>query len=279
MPDTFLIVDVSFIAYRNFYAMGDLSHEGAKTGVPFGVFRDILSFQDTHQTDKIIFCFDGGYSVRSAIYPEYKLRREPKEVDEELIEAKGEVARQLRLLRTKYLPKIGFRNILWQLGYEADDLIAEVCRWIKPDDVGVMVSSDQDLYQLLDGDRIILWNPRTHTPTTEASFRREWGIGPECWATVKSIAGCSSDSVPGVNGVGEKTAIKFLKGELNRDGKKFTDIVHNSALRERNLKLVTLPFPGVDPFRHQKDRVTVERWEWVLNKLGVKSLMKRMGAK
>jgi 5'-3' exonuclease len=61
---------------------------------------------------------------------------------------------------------------------------------------------------------------------------------------VKKIAGCNSDCVPGVQGVAEKTAIKYLTGDLKTTTKKYQDIVNNGEVIERNHKLVVLPFEG-----------------------------------
>jgi len=270
--NTWLILDVSGLCYRNFYAMGDLSYEGVKTGIVYGLFRDVLMLQEIHQTDRMIFCFDCGYTGRSEIYPGYKVKDDSGRITEEELEAKQGVRIQINRLRDKYLPDVGFCNLLWQEGYEADDVIASVCNDLPREDKGVIVSMDEDLYQLLDRDRIIMWNPRTKKPITGDSFRREYGIDNSLWSDVKALAGCVSDKVPGVLGVGEKTAIKFLTGELKPTTKAYDRIVTSNALWERNLRLVRLPFPGTKHFELVPDEIDERRWEWLLGKLGMRSL-------
>ena len=104
----------------------------------------------------------------------------------------------------------------------------------------VIVSTDQDLWQLLSGDRVTVWNPRTKKMLTEQAFRERWGIGPSQWADVKAIAGCPGDGVPGVPGVGEKTAAKFMAGRLKDTTKAYNRVVEANDLWERNLRLVRL---------------------------------------
>ena len=275
---THLLIDVSCLAYRNFYVMGDLSHDGVKTGVVFGLFRDILNLQETHNTDKLIFCFDGGYSCRTEIYSVYKADRKERyeKMEQEEREARSELFRQMKRLRTKYLPAIGFRNIFWQEGYEADDLIASVCDDLPKGDKGIIVSMDADLFQLLVEDRIEMWTPHKRRILTEKWFTKEWGIDPSQYADVKAIAGCAGDNVKGVERVGEKTAAKFLRGELNPGLKVYQKIVSVNDLWKRNIQLTRLPFPGTERFELREDRVSRKRWERVTERLGMVSLFSRV---
>ena len=282
MTKPLLILDVSCLAYRALYSTGALSHEGVGTGVIYGVLRDTVSLMEEHATDRIAFCFDGGYAKRLEVFGGYKAGRKPDRdnpMEMELAKARWEVRRQLGRLRKHYLPRIGFRNIFRREGYEADDVIASLCGLIAADDEAVVVSTDDDLLQLirlpipmLGQGRVLVWNPATKRPTTFDSFRREKGIRPEQWALVKAIAGCASDCVPGVKGVGEKTAIKYLVGKLKETTKAWAKIEGSSELIERNMRLVQLPFPGVGEFDLREDEVTDENWRRVLKKLGIKSL-------
>ena len=77
-------------------------------------------------------------------------------------------------------------------------------------------------------------------------FRKEFKIDPGDWVEVKKVAGCPTDGVPGVSGVGIKRAIKYIKGELT--GKKYQNIIYNKKLIKRNEKLVKLPFEGTKEF-------------------------------
>jgi len=270
-----LALDVSNLAYMAVYAFGDLSYEGAGTGAAFGILRNVLELTELYSVDGVVFCFDRGYGVRKKIYQEYKgnrreIRKRDESVDEKR-EIRRAVTRQLYRLRTRYLPDMGFKNVLWQDDYEADDIIASVCLGLGEGDEAIVVSTDGDMFQLL-CQRVILWNPRKKKPVTEESFREEYKTDPALWPMVKAIAGCSSDNVRGVKGVGEKTAIKFLSGNLKPTTAAFQAIVKSNNKIKRNLKLVTLPFPGTKTFKLKKDKVTARNWDIIMEELGMKTL-------
>ena len=155
---TALLVDVSCLAYRALYSTGDLSHGGEGTGVLYGVFRDVLDFADLFAAGRVAWCFDRGCDERRKLFPAYKAarRRPTAGLEEAEAESRREVRRQLYRLRTRLLGEIGYRNVLWQDGYEADDVIASVCRSNEGD--MVIVSRDGDFYQLLD-DRVTMYDP------------------------------------------------------------------------------------------------------------------------
>ncbi len=261
---TVLVLDVSYLAYRNWHAMGPLSHNGQRTEVIYGVLRDILTFQDMFNCKRIVFAFDVGKSLRCVVYPPYKASRYVKN------DERPELQKQMRLLRKEVLPDIGFQNILHQKGYEADDLIASFCINLPKNRDAIIVSADQDLYQLLD-ERVMIYNPQSKTTIDRQSFTEKWKIPPSSWADVKAISGCSTDEVEGVAGVKEITAAKFLTGNL-KPGKAFDAIVMGNAIWQRNLQLVSIPYPGTMIPELWKDEVTYERWQTVMRRYGIRSL-------
>jgi 5'-3' exonuclease len=213
------------------------------------------------------------------IFPDYKISRRKKktEMPQEEREGRSSLAKQLYRLRTRYLTEAGFQNVFWQEGYEADDIIASICHSLLnryDNDEMIIVSTDADFYQLLNP-RISIWNPKRKKITNWESFTREWDVSPLLWADAKAIAGCRTDDIPGVDGVGEKTAIKYLKGELSHSSKKYKSIVTRKDIRVFNLKLVRLPFPGVETFDVVDDEVTKESWNKVMESLGMRSLRDR----
>ncbi len=274
-PETHLILDISNLAHRAFHTTGELEYGGDGTGVLFGIFRDIVLLMETHNARNVIFCFDAGHDLRKAIYSGYKQKRWVPDMDEDDVEARRNLRKQIYRLRTKYLPEIGFRNILWEEGYEADDLIASVCENAFVDELMIVVSTDQDLWQLL-APNVIIWNPIKKKPITKESFTKEWGIDPSIWAHIKAIAGCKSDDVPGVKGVGEKTAVKFLAGSLKESTKAFKSIVAKSKMIERNLQLTRLPMSGLFMPIIEQDEVDPKQWDKVMLKLGMRSLKGKM---
>jgi DNA polymerase I len=261
-----LLLDVSFLAYRAYFAIGKLSHGQIATTVVYGVLREVLRLQETFATTKVAFCFDVGKPLRHKLLPTYKGKRESQSDEDQ--QAKLEVRDQIQHLRKDYLPQIGYRNILAQKGYEADDVIAQIV-WQYPEREFVIVSGDRDLYQLLSCN-VSIWKSKQQEYYTEESFWSEFGISPKDWIDVKALAGCSSDNVPGITGVGEKTAAKYLRGELK--GKTLQKIEDNQSLITINRKLVGLPYPGMDLLRLKKDTVTAKGWSELIGRLGMNSL-------
>ena len=249
MPRTWLLLDVSYMGHRAMHSTGVLRYKGRATGVLFGVLRDLATFCDYHDTPHVAFCFDGRGSLRKDLYPLYKERLGP--LDPVEVNNRKELHEQLDLLRTDVLPSLGFRNVFCADGYEGDDLVAACCNALGADE-GVIVSADRDYYQLihdrsgLGGSRVVCWDPNSRRTTDVGSFIGEWGLNPLQWVMVKALAGCKSDCVPGIDGVGEKTAAKFLSGRLGIRHKtmpKFGAFV-NSDQYMTNLRLVELPFQG-----------------------------------
>ena len=269
-----LLIDVSYMCHRNFYAMGKLSHDDIGTGAVYGLLRDVVSLQDTFDTRRVVFCFDRGRSLRIREFPDYKKhRRQPVSDDDQLL--RQELRRQIFKLRREYLREIGYRNILSQHGYEADDVIASVCNTIiQRKEEGIIVGRDKDLFQLI-SHRISMFDPQTHKTLTMQSFQRDYGIPPLKWVEVKCIAGCSTDGVPGIKGVGEKTAIKFLRGDLKPTTNGFKSIVSGNAIWERNRSLIALPYTGVKTFELLEDEITEQSWRRFAKRFGMRSMMKQ----
>jgi DNA polymerase-1 len=266
---TTLLIDVSNLAYRSLYTTGALSHQGQGTGILYGILRQAKSLHERFPDGRLVWCFDSVSSRRKNLRPSYKANRNVDLEDAAVAEARKSLREQVGLLRDKYLPALGYRNIFWREGYEADDVIASLCGtvsgrlWI--------VSSDNDLLQLLDGDRVMLLNPKGGV-TTEQAFTARWGIKPSSWAAVKAIAGCSGDNVIGVRGVGEKTAAKYLLNKMKPESKIFRAICGSVSQIRENMILVKLPFDGVGYFDVYLDELSDVRWQRVCRALGMRSL-------
>lgn len=277
MKKTWLVVDSPYLCYRAFYSTGGMSYNGDPTGVTYGFLQAILTLQEEHATNDVIFAFDYGKGIREKKHPEYKRARRDKEAartDEEK-EALAGLRREMRLLRKEILHEIGFRNILYQKGREADDICAKVCECLPQTDRIIIVSGDKDLYQLL-AKNVMLWNPIKKSVYTTSTLKAEFGITSAEWPAIKALAGCSSDGVLGIKGIGEKTAARYLLGKLNPKQKTYQKIVDGYDTYKRNLPLVTLPYPGTLPPTLQEDEVTQKKWRTVLKRLGMTSLLKRI---
>lgn len=269
---TWLLLDCSYLVWRAHFAWKQkflTDSSGMRTEIIYSFLRDLLHFQRLHNTQRLVFCFDAPPKKRKKLLPSYKGNRKKDPADLEEIKA---VKHQMNYLRLKLLPKIGYRNILYQPGVEADDHIAMACQGLrKKKDQVVIVASDHDFFQLL-RKRVVMWNPATRDATTIKSFIGEKGVEPKQWVDVKAIAGCSSDNIPGVVGVGEITAIRYLRGELKDHSKAYKAIKENTELIERNRQLIKLPIKGTIRRKLINDRPSQESWSEVTRLLDMKSL-------
>ena len=272
MSDTLLVLDMDFLCHRAFYATGDLEFRGNKTGIVYGVLREILNLQERFRTDRIAFCWDSGDPIRREIYPAYKLNRQHFNLDPQDGENRRQMRKQMHALRTEYLQEIGFRNIFHQDGYEADDVVASICLNLPPNTSAIVVSSDQDLYQLLNH-KVSMWNPAKKALIDEKSFTSFHKIEPARWHLVKAMAGCTSDNVKGIPGIGEVLAARFLQGEIKQDSKVYRKVIDGETVWKKNLPVVKLPFPGTRVFGLREDEVTRKGWRSVCNTLGLRTVL------
>jgi len=268
-----IVCDTNYLCHRAFHAIPGLSHQDVPTSVPFGLFSEIERLHDKFPDGTFVFCFDRGKPLRMEISSGYKgaRRQKRKEADEEEKEARKSLREQIKRLAEELLPGAGFKNILFQRGYEADDLVAAVCLRKNREDRATIIAADQDLWQLLSS-KVRIWNPSKKEFLTAKKFQSEWGLEPLQWTDVKALAGCSSDSVEGVPRVGEKTAAKFLRGELNPSTKAYEKIVMSTELWKFNKKLVCLPFDGTTIPEILPDEVTKEKWRDIRDQIGMTSL-------
>jgi len=243
-----IILDANNIAHMAKHSMGGLSWKEMETGVIFGFLSMVKTLAKKFNSCQFAFCWDSSRatSLRRKLDSRYKATREVEKTWEE---KKLDMISlmQFTQLQSEILPAMGFKNNFSSLGHEADDLIASLAinnRWNgKRSGSKVIVSSDEDLYQLLD--YCYIWHPRTKELVTKENFKLLYGIEPRQWIDVKCLAGCPGDNVVGIAGVGEKTAIKYMKGELGK-GKtldRFGEGIGRTML-EMNEPLVKLPFEG-----------------------------------
>lgn len=274
MSGPLLLLDATYLCHRAYHAVGDMMHNDRGTGAVFGVLRDIVQLQEFFRTTRTVFAFDpGGHGHRHKILPTYKATRHKRHAEESDKDKAGraDFQRQIRHLRDRHLPAAGFRNVFTAPGFEADDIIAQIAAGVPEDDEAIIVGSDQDLWQCI-RPNVTCWNPQTRKGYGEQSFRAQWGIQPHRWADVKALAGCSSDDVPGLPGVGEKTAARWLCGTLGAHTQAYKKLAGAKALHHRNIKLTRLPFLGTPEFEIQPDEVTETKWAALADELGMRTL-------
>lgn len=256
-----LLIDASFLGHRSRFTLGNLSTEERRTGVIFGFLDQIWTIGMEFQTNNFIFCWDSRESIRKEMSPIYKNKRHEDLTPEEIYELKI-AFEQFDILRTEVLPEMGFKNHFQQEGYEADDIFAS---YVHRNKDCIIVSADQDLFQLLD--YADMYNNQTKKLITSKSFQKLYGCTPKQWIQVKAIAGCKSDNVAGIEGVGEKSVIKYLNGELPKLTKKkepnksfaLIEEFKEEKLKE-NIPLVKLPLRGTKVFKKVPNDFSMERF-------------------
>lgn len=271
MRASWLVVDGPYLCHRAYHALNseNFAYKGVPTGVVYGFLRDLVYLEKRFGGPRFAFCWDHGQNLRKKLCRSYKVARGAP---------CGDLSAQIELLKHHLLSEVGFRNHFWQEGYEADDLIAVVLTEVK-DSPGprVIVSADKDLYQLLDGDEVVLWNPHAKRLFTADDLGTDFaGATPGQWAKVKALAGCTSDGVRGLAQVGEKSAAKWLNGTLGKGCNQWRKLEEESpdALR-RNLILTRLPFPGCNKVEIKEDEFSVGRWNGVVMRYGMRSLLRQ----
>lgn len=278
MKKTQIVVDTNFLAYRAFHTFGGdkgLLYQGKPTGITFGIMRDIKTLTETFNTPQIVFCFDyGKLCKRIDIFPGYKLKRRREKEDADQKEKYVAIRKEVSFIRDKLLPDLGIKNIFFEDGYEADDMIA-CAIWNGAENI--IVSADKDLYQLL-SPKVMMWNPNNKKMLTHTGFKSEFKIDPIDWIKVKALAGCSTDGIPGADGIGEKKAIAFFNETMNKETASWEKCKRwtRSEEYERNLKLVSLPFPGLNPDKYiPQTQKAIEHsvWRRMSQKLGMKSFL------
>lgn len=242
-----ILVDATCICHIVKHSIKGLKWREQETGVIFGFMGHIFRLAKKFDSNKFVFAWDSRKSLRRQEYPPYKQERKTRDKSPEELRFDDITYNQFNLTRREVLPKLGFKNSYIQTGLEADDIIARIV--LDNRNVNfMMVSTDKDLYQLLN-DHCALYSPRSKSVYTSLDFKEEWGIPPYQWATVLAIAGCNTDEVQGVDGVGLKTAAKYLRGELKGSLKacKAINSEEGKVMATRNERLVKLPFPNTQP--------------------------------
>lgn len=278
------LVDVSYLAYRAMYAVGDLSHDEFEMGIIFGFFdqlRNICS-DPRISTNRVALCFDSRKSYRQKYFPAYKWRRTEQKgvMDEEEIAKRRSMRRQIKFLREEILPEIGF-IILKQSGVESDDVMAMASKtFVGHEKQAIMITADNDLYQCIT-EAVHWYDPNRKLYYDIKTFFMAKEICPDQWKFVKRIIGCSGDDVPGVPGVGESSAILFLNGFLPKHYKKYDSIMsrRGEQIQYFNQKLTDLPHEKTLPIELKPPVYNPDAfWKWC-EKLGVKSFFEGPRAK
>jgi len=245
VPSRLLIIDGHAFAYRAFFAIRKLSSPtGSATNAIYGFIKMLDKLQATLAPSHLLVVWDGGLALeRTTALPEYKIQRPPMPAD---------LAHQIDSLQ-RYLDaaRIAF---YCQDGVEADDWIASMTRQAVAAGLPVVIASaDKDFMQLVRTGQVGLVNSNDKSEKiwTDEDVRAKTGVAPEQIVDWLSLLGDSVDNIPGVVGVGPKTATDLLQqfgsvdslytrlGEVKSD-KLRANLQAASGIVQRNKQLIRL---------------------------------------
>ncbi|HEY1861208.1 MAG TPA: DNA polymerase I [Gemmataceae bacterium] len=202
VPESLYLIDAHSLIFQVFHAISEMSSPtGLPTNALYGFTRDMLFLRNEKKPTYLVCAFDvPGPTFRDHLYAEYKAKRAPMPDD-----LQPQIPLIYQLLEAMRIPVLGMA------GFEADDILATVAREATARGINTFVcTSDKDCRQLIN-EHVCLYNLRKHKALDRAGLLEDWGITPEQVVDFQTLVGDSVDNVPGVPGIGEKTAAKLLQ--------------------------------------------------------------------
>jgi 5'-3' exonuclease len=241
--DITLVIDGRYLAYRTQYSrQGYLQFNNVKTGMFYGFLNTLQSVANKYLATNTVIAWDitpTEQGIRRGQFQGYKVRKIIKEMTPEEQKTKAEFENSYKQLMVD-MQYLGFADY-HLIGYEADDIIALFVKQFS-NGQNIIVTKDEDMYQLINQNTWV-YDPDKKIKKNIDWFRKTYGIEPLLWADYKAIAGCQSDTVPGIAGMGEKYTLQYLKGEANeRIIEKVKDNIEQFNLC---YELVKLPHPSL----------------------------------
>jgi DNA polymerase-1 len=228
-PELFLI-DGNSLAYRAFFALPESigTSDGRPTNAIYGLASMLVKIIDEHRPAGVVVAWDAGMSGREVTYDLYKAGRKPR----------PDLLREQWPNLMPLVEAFGYTNVKVE-GFEADDVIASLSRQAREEGIAVMVvTGDRDAYQLVGPGVRVMSTSRGITETKiydEAAVEERYGVPPDLITDLMGLRGDTSDNIPGVPGIGEKTATQLLQrfGTLERVLASVDEI--SGAKRKQNL--------------------------------------------
>ncbi|MCC6985190.1 MAG: hypothetical protein IT309_02085, partial [Anaerolineales bacterium] len=208
MPPTLYLIDGHALAYRMYFALtagGGSQRWQTSTGQPtagiYGFARELIRVLEQEKPEYLAVAFDVGKTFRDDIFPEYKGTREKMPDD-----LRPQLDRIREMVDLFHIPRLEME------GYEADDVLGSVARVAAEQGLGVkIITGDRDLLQLVNERTAVYLAGDDQTYITDADVVKKLGVKPGQVVDYKAIVGDTSDNIPGVKGVGEKTAVALLE--------------------------------------------------------------------
>jgi DNA polymerase-1 len=282
-PKHVYLVDGSGFIFRAFHGLPPMTRpDGTPVNAVYGFVTMLMKLLSETDADHIAIIFDAKrVNFRNDIYPEYKAHRPP--APDELIPQFALIHEAVKAFN---LPAVQME------GFEADDLIATYAKQAVALGAEVtVVSSDKDLMQLV-GDKVIMFDAMKNRMIDAAGVVKKFGLGPEHVVDIQALAGDSSDNVPGVPGIGIKTAAQLIEeyGDLDtllarageiKQPKRRENLIEFADLARVSRQLVRLKDDV--PVEHELDSFDVKKPDHdtliaFLREQGFKSVIARVEA-
>ena len=202
MKDTVLAIDFNNVVFASFYGKPLTNSRGMNVNVILSFFNKLKIMKDIIQPQYIVFASDLSRekTFRRRLYPAYKAQRKP--MDENLRDQMRYIGNLVALL--------GYHTLNDE-SYEADDILGMISRYCNDNDMDcVIVSSDRDLYQLINEHTFIM-SPRADKVLDLQYMKDTYKLTPDQWIEYKVLQGDKSDNIPGIVGIGPKTALQLLQ--------------------------------------------------------------------
>ncbi len=208
MPPTLYLIDGHALAYRMYFALtaGGGSQrwqtsKGEPTAGTYGFARELLRILEQEKPEYISVAFDVGKTFRDDLFPEYKATREKMPDD-----LRPQIERIRRMVDAFNIPRLEME------GYEADDVLGSVARIAAQQGLGVkIITGDRDLLQLVNPRTAVYLAGDDQNYISDGDVVKKLGVRPDQVADYKALVGDKSDNIPGVAGVGEKTAVALIE--------------------------------------------------------------------
>ncbi len=224
------LIDGNSLAYRAFFALPESigTSDGRPTNAIYGLASMLVKIIDEHHPAGVVVAWDAGMSGREVTYDLYKAQRKPR----------PDLLREQWPHLMPLVEAFGYANVKVE-GYEADDVIASLARQAREQEIPVMVvTGDRDAYQLVGEGVRVMSTSRGITETkiydSDAVIER-YGVAPELITDLMGLRGDTSDNIPGVPGIGEKTATQLLQQFGSLEGVLGSVEEISGAKRKQNL--------------------------------------------